>query len=63
MDLGTVRARRTLAFYGGLGAALWDVAKHGFHLWNTAFLAALCGVTLAGMASLIQGKKKAESED
>lgn len=50
------KTKEACAFYAGLAAALWDVVTRGFHMWNVVFLASLCGITVAGLISIMTGR-------
>lgn len=52
------KTREACAFYAATAAACWDVVTRGFHLWNVVFLAALCGVSVAGLVSLLLGRNQ-----
>jgi uncharacterized membrane protein YhaH (DUF805 family) len=48
--------KQACAFYAGIACALMDVRQRGFYIWNVIFLASLCGVTVAGLLSMLIGK-------
>ena len=57
------RTRSATAFYAALGVTLWDIKSRGFHGWNTLFLAALCGLSVAGTLGWLLGREPKEKID
>lgn len=54
------KTRSATAFYAALGIVLWDIKTRGFHGWNTVFLAALCGLSVAGTLGWLIGRESHE---
>lgn len=50
------KTKEACAFYAALAAAIWDAITRGFHVWNVVFLASLCGISVAGVLSLLLGR-------
>lgn len=57
------RTKQATAFYAALAVTIWDIARPGggFHPINTAFLAALAGITvLGGLGTILKDKPPAQ---
>jgi hypothetical protein len=54
------KTRAATAYYAALGMTLWDIKSRGFHGWNTLFLAALCGLSVAGTLGWLLGRDSKE---
>jgi hypothetical protein len=57
------KTRSATAFYAALGIVLWDIKTRGFHGWNTLFLAALCGLSVAGTLGWLLGRETPEPKE
>lgn len=58
-DLIDPKTRQATAFYAALAVTMWDIIRPGggFHPLNTAFLAALAGITvLGGLGAVMKDK-------